>query len=387
MISYEDIQSLHIEVSSHCNAACPSCPRNYHGGQAFPWFEKKFLTLADHQKFFSDDFVKRQKLVLYCGNYGDPTLAPELIDICRWWLSLNPSLTIQINTNAGTRDRAFWSELGAVFKESYGNVTFSVDGLADTNHLYRRNVEWDKVHTAMDAYIAAGGPAVWEFLVFEHNQHQVEEARALAHEWGFREFHPKKAMGFWARGAMPVLKRDGALDYYIFPLADDVFRNRAAKSKDLSHHPVPHSDLQTSQTPAHQDLRTYPLDQDLEARFDRSRISCQTTKDGQIFVSADGLVYPCCFIGSRQYAPNTHSFINAQIQQFLSSAAKESYSLHHHSLQHIIDSHFFSSAFDESWAKPSVREGKLAICAEFCGDGITEFKEATSHRPKLGDIG
>lgn len=384
MIAYDDIQSVHIEISSHCNAACPSCPRNYHGGHAYPWFEKKFLTLTDHQNFFTEEFVKRQKLIVYCGNYGDPTLAPELIDVCRWWLSINPDLAIQINSNAGTRDRAFWHDLGQLLKGTTGNVTFSVDGLADTNHLYRRNVDWGKVRTAMDAYLSAGGPGVWEFLVFEHNQHQIAEARELAKNLGFKEFHPKKAMGFWTQGAMPVLKRDGGLDYYIFPPTEESFRNRAAVKKDDSHLPVPDQDVMTRLSSNAVDLRTFPFDPQIEQRFNCSSISCQTIMGGQIFVSADGLVYPCCFIGSRQYAPNTYNFINTQIQQFLASSDKDNYSLRHHPLKRIVEHPFFSKAFSESWLKPSVRDGKLAICAEFCGTGVTEYKEATSHRARLG---
>ena len=37
---------------------------------------------------------------------------------------------------------------------------------------------------AMKWYIKAGGVARWEFLVFKHNQHQIEEARQLANELG-----------------------------------------------------------------------------------------------------------------------------------------------------------------------------------------------------------
>ena len=102
-----------------------------------------------------------------------------------------------MNTNAGARDEVWWTKLAETFGRM-GTVIFSVDGLADTNHLYRQGVSWKAVERSMDAFIEAGGRARWDFLVFEHNQHQVEEARALSEQKGFEKFqvrgklsHPK----------------------------------------------------------------------------------------------------------------------------------------------------------------------------------------------------
>ena len=44
---------------------------------------------------------------------------------------------------------------------------------------------------AMKSFINAGGSIPWEYLVFKHNQHQVEDAKKLAKELGFQEFYEK----------------------------------------------------------------------------------------------------------------------------------------------------------------------------------------------------
>ena len=40
----------------------------------------------------------------------------------------------------------------------------------------------------VDAFIGNGGSAFWEYLVFKHNQHQIEEARLLSKKLGFKKF-------------------------------------------------------------------------------------------------------------------------------------------------------------------------------------------------------
>ena len=42
-----------------------------------------------------------------------------------------------------------------------------------------------------------GGIAQWDYIVFKHNEHQVEEARKLSKELGFFEFQIKKTSRFF----------------------------------------------------------------------------------------------------------------------------------------------------------------------------------------------
>jgi sulfatase maturation enzyme AslB (radical SAM superfamily) len=68
---------------------------------------------------------------------------------------------------------------------------FSIDGLADTNHVYRKNVNWDKLIANAEAFIAGGGSAHWDMLVYKHNQHQVDACEKLARDMGFKWFRAK----------------------------------------------------------------------------------------------------------------------------------------------------------------------------------------------------
>ena len=51
---------------------------------------------------------------------------------------------LSMNTNAGAREETWWAELARVFGRK-GAVIFSVDGLEDTNRLYRQGVAIGKL--------------------------------------------------------------------------------------------------------------------------------------------------------------------------------------------------------------------------------------------------
>ena len=47
-----------------------------------------------------------------------------------------------MNTNAGARDPEWWADVAKAIGRM-GCVIFSVDGLEETNPLYRQNVRWE----------------------------------------------------------------------------------------------------------------------------------------------------------------------------------------------------------------------------------------------------
>ena len=195
MYKLEDIKTIHLEVTQNCQAACPMCDRNMNGEGINPHINLDELSLEDCKDIFPIKFIKQLDTMYMCGNLGDPIVAQDTLEIFRYFREHNPHMWLSMNTNAGARDEAWWTELAQIYGRM-GAVIFSVDGLRDTNHIYRQNVVWDNVERNMRAFINAGGRARWDFLIFEHNQHQVEEAEALADKWGVEKFMKKKTGRF-----------------------------------------------------------------------------------------------------------------------------------------------------------------------------------------------
>jgi hypothetical protein len=113
--------------------------------------------------------------------------------------------------------------------------------------MYRKNVAWDRVMANAEAFIRAGGSAHWDMLVYEHNEHQVEQCEQLARAMGFKWFRAK------------VSKRVPTVDWL-----------RAPKSWTR---PV---------------IKTGPID-------------CFRNRDQSLYLSARGVFHPCCWLGVTDY--------------------------------------------------------------------------------------
>lgn len=238
---------LHLEPTTACNAACPQCARET--DSTFDKSSTQQLTVKQIAELVSDDTIKNLDKMFMCGDYGDPAAATHAIDIYKHFRRINPSISLGMNSNGGLRTTAWWSELGTILNQPKDYVVFSIDGLEDTNHIYRVNVNWSKVIENAKAFIAAGGLAHWDMLVFEHNEHQIDQAQELAKQLGFKWFRAK------------VSKR-----FNLFPVD---FLQPPKKWQD----PV------------------------VTAGF----IDCQILNDASFYISANGKVYPCCYLGTTDY--------------------------------------------------------------------------------------
>jgi MoaA/NifB/PqqE/SkfB family radical SAM enzyme len=179
MYRYNEIQTVHLEMTDNCNAACPMCARNINGGEDNPQLPGTELSLADCKTIFDPDFIAQLKRMYMCGNYGDPVAARDTLEVFEYFRQNNNKMSLNMYTNGSAKKPDWWKQLAQVLgKNSY--VVFSLDGLEDTNHLYRQNTIWSKIMENAQAFIDAGGIARWDYIVFAHNEHQVEEAEELS---------------------------------------------------------------------------------------------------------------------------------------------------------------------------------------------------------------
>lgn len=272
-----DVQKLHVEPSSHCNARCPGCPRNLNGYNIDDLFKKTHLTVER----FSEILTQYPKVnsLLFNGNLGDPMMNPDILSLINVAKHVD-SLRITTNGSIGKLDT--FEKIGAMENVI---MTFSIDGLEDTNHLYRQDVEWSKVMERAKKFIGAGGRAEWKFIIFRHNQHQVEEARNLSKELGFENFEVMDH----SRNNFIALNRDGTVSHRILPADIDTFVDQ---KRDHSKANRPHEfDLEQELDKIKEVRKTFHTNGSYE-RFD-----CEHLGEKSVYVSAEGELFPCCYQG------------------------------------------------------------------------------------------
>lgn len=388
--NYNELNQLHVELTNACNAACPMCTRFHVNSPLIrPDLKIDQITIEKFKKYFPPHIIKKCEVILFCGVHGDPGMAKDLYEICEYISECSPGHTsIRMNTNGGMRKPEFWSKLGSLFAKQRRDhwrwqITFSIDGLADTNHLYRRNVEWDRVTANAQAFIDAGGFAEWDFLIFKHNEHQIDEAKELSKKMGFVNFVPKKSLGV-DNGVnlqrMSAMTRDGQLDYWIDPPTDPKNRNLETPVtekiveqywnfspehyKKLKEARISHNNYQDRVSKAYDVLRS-----ENNEHLDRANIKCKarTMAGGiEVFVDNFGRVMPCCYIGTHLNGVHTDSQ-SLQLHYEMNRYGWENFDLNTHSLEDILENHHLDRVFTDTWFKPTCAEGKMAYCSNICG--------------------
>jgi hypothetical protein len=168
------------------------CARNVYGHHINPKITINNLDLTWFEHNITSEQITNLDKVFFCGSYGDPCANIDLLDICRHFRTINPTITLGINTNGSIRNPEWWQECATIFDQHHDYVVFSIDGLKDTNHIYRKGVQWDKIMDNATSFITAGGSAHWDTIIFNHNKHQVEDMKSLSRKMGFTWFRIKE---------------------------------------------------------------------------------------------------------------------------------------------------------------------------------------------------
>jgi len=330
MYNIKDIQHVHLEISSRCNAECPLCPRNFYGYPYNDGYVEHDMTLAHAQHIFQPEFLKQLTEIYINGNFGDAVMNPNTIKIIEYFQSYS-SAVISMSTNAGARNSEYWKNLAQLNVR----IFFCIDGLEDTHHLYRKNTQYSTVIKNAKTFINAGGYAIWKIIKFDHNQHQLESAEKLSQQLGFKKFE----VSDHGRNQAPVFDKQQKLMHVIGQPATVDF-NKLWHTRTTDE--VLLEDITPGRVP--------------------KPIQCQVKQQKSIYISSTGDVYPCCFLGfnPKTYGHgNYHAAANAQFKHMVQENNALEYNLEHciNWFQRVV----------QSWNQPTFEQGRLVICNDNCG--------------------
>jgi hypothetical protein len=343
MFKCEDIRVVHLEITGKCQAGCSMCARNEQvDSDILVAPTTAELSYEDCARIFPKQFIKQLTGMYMCGNYGDPIIAKDTLEVFEYFRYANHNMELNMYTNGGARPPSWWRDLAGILIHGKGRVTFGIDGLEDTNHLYRENVRWENVMSSAKAFIEAGGEARWHFLVFKHNEHQVDEARELARKLGFRSFVPKRTSRWQGQTTYKHLAQPEKKEY--------VHQVNAIKAEVVK------------------------IYGSYDEFLNRTNISCRVKKERGIYISAEGLLVPCCWLaGSALYNPDVASYKEGELFQLL-NGDKSNIDTKIHGIDGVLANGFFDR-IEKSWSANSTTDGRLKTCAKICSVDHDNFGE------------
>ena len=332
MITIDQVEHLHVELSSLCQAACPLCARNDHGYKDRTDFPKTSLTLQDWKTVFDSSKINLKK-INFNGNFGDPLMAIDIKDILVYCYKKWPDVMVEISTNGGIRSSQWWADLAMQFQGYHLQIQFCIDGLEDTQELYRINVPYSKVMANAKSFIQNGGYAIWQTILFHHNSHQIEQMEKLSKESGFREF---------------ILKTEGRDKGFVFVDDNNGYWILPAGTTEKPEDPKKF--LQRTITPS-----SIKGSKFLEVKWlkNNKHLDCVTLTRKSIFLAANGNVYPCCFTGGFLETSTLHY---NNWKQVVKNSQYNAIAL---GIDKAIE---YFHLIQDSWNKNSVKDGMNSAC-------------------------
>ncbi len=248
------VKQVQVGLTTRCNSHCFFCFRE----------ELKRAGRKEDNVDFPVEGIQKIidqgiRDIQLCCNRGEAIFHPE-IDIIIDMIKSSGS-RFEMNTNGGRFDTNWWYDLGQIMTPG-DQIIFALDGLQKT-HEYYRDTNWVKVFKNMKAFIAGGGTAIWQMILFKHNEDQVRLIKALSKAIGCKET--------WIINSRFYNKK------YQKP------SNEFSKTKE---------DI----------LKTDGI---------TNKIVCRFGKGERLYIGVDGSVWPCCFMRchfgfkERAYPDNT----------------------------------------------------------------------------------
>ena len=331
----QNLQIIHVELTNKCNARCPGCSRTLNG-QTHPYLQKQLTewSLQDFSRIFPKELVYNKSFT-FGGVVDEPMIVKDIYEICEYVVSNHGAVEINTNTGSNTVDK--FTNLGRLSKESNSiKMIFSVDGLEHTNHLYRVNVKWDRVLQNMTAYAEQGGDCEWHYLVFDHNQSDIDSAKQLSKQLKIPLYLRQNTRNIknWTSHIKTRLDNQ------------TVTEQKEIKTTENYQHPE-HNNMKNWK---HQDVTQEMAD----------TITCLMYHKKEIFIDWSGKLWPCCW-----FSTDYHFDELPWIHELEQTHGSNWNSVHHNSIEQILEHEYYKHLLQKSWTYGSPYHANE--CFKQCG--------------------
>lgn len=174
-----------VDPLNVCNLRCPLCPTGTGD------LERKQQRMEWETFTRTIDEVAPYAYEINLHNWGESLLHPRIFDMIEYVNSKNIATNMSTNFN-----RASDEKIDNLIKSGLEYLILSIDGITqDTYVKYRVRGNVNKVLANVEKLVrrrkelGSRTPFIeWQFIVFEHNAHELEAAREMAYEMGVDRF-------------------------------------------------------------------------------------------------------------------------------------------------------------------------------------------------------
>ena len=189
---------INLDITHRCTLQCQRCNRAIFAarGQRVPGED---MTMENFKKVI--DYFEE---VYFCGQISDPIFHPQFIE----FLKLLKGRKTVVHTAASHKPEKWYKE---AFEANTGAYwTFGIDGLPKDSHKYRINQDGEKLFKMACMAAKMGLLVKWQYLIFNYNEKDIEEARKMAKDNNLI-LELQKSSRFWEND--PLMPKNK--EYYI----------------------------------------------------------------------------------------------------------------------------------------------------------------------------
>lgn len=180
--------AANIDLTYRCPLACPLCMRanlRSENPQIKEAMKKKISASSD---IALDEFRKLCDFfthMSFVGRLSDSVYHPKFYEILQICSNEYPHNKFSIHTAAHQKNIDWYKK---AFELTENNIiwVFGLDGLPDVSHLYRKNQNSQLIYDAMMLGREMGVDIVWQMIIFDFNEHQIEQVKSICQERGIQ---------------------------------------------------------------------------------------------------------------------------------------------------------------------------------------------------------
>jgi MoaA/NifB/PqqE/SkfB family radical SAM enzyme len=355
-MDFSKIKVVKFELSDFCNLKCPTCIRHEDSPQIYKIktlktiksVNKNNISLSQVKKWFPETTLQRIDAFEYCGQAGEPGLAPDILEITEYLTYYNKP--ISFCTNGTINSPEWWEKLARIAKNNLF-VIWSPDSLKPNNNLYRIGASTEKFIENITAFNFAGGKSLYNLIVFDHNKDEIDAHMNMSLKTKCEDFKLVYPYGFEYSNDYTVVNKNENKKYNI----STIKQNREWNFEKV------------------------PCD-----------VKCRADVEKTIEISAAGILHPCCWTGPSLRRVYSNFYVDKKDTMPITDDTQYSNDLRYqyfvrdfvpileqyggikalcldfNSFENIVDKHpLFTKELEKTWGKYglcnltcSVREGK-----------------------------